>query len=92
MYYKIYTYISRISKKISFKITLLSEDIAKCPLFEYNLNKGLTPYGSLPIIIFFCSISSKQNANTPSKDLATLSDPPWAYKCKITSTSHLVVY
>lgn len=72
--------------------TLLSEEMANCPSSEHNLNSGLTPYGSLPIRILLLTTSIIQNANTPSRDRATLSAPADAYKCIITSTSHLVVY
>lgn len=72
--------------------TLLSEQMANCPSSEYNLNSGLTPYGSLATKILLLTTSIKQNANTPSRDRATLSAPLHVYKCIIASTSHLVTY
>lgn len=51
-----------------YQCTLLSEEMASFPSVEYNLNNGLTPYGSLAISILLFETSIKQNANTPSKD------------------------
>lgn len=73
-------------------LPLASEQTAKNPSGERNLNDGRTPIVSRPMKTLRSATSNRTNEKTPSKCWAANSAPPWLYKCKIDSPSHSVRY
>lgn len=71
-------------------LPLASEQTARNPSSVRNRNNGRTPYVSLPRWTFLLAVSSKTNANTPSRREAIFLMPKRSYIWSKTSPSTLV--
>lgn len=78
------------SRTMSFLVPLASEHTARKPSSVSILNKGLTPYVSLPRKTFLLAVSSSTKANTPSSSDAIFSMPKRSYRWRMISPSTLV--